>query len=389
MRGYRYPRRHGDRYRLLVDGGSFFPDMENSIVGAKSYVLLEMYLFESGQVADRFILHLLAAAARGVRICLLLDAYGALALRRSDRQRLLTGGVELIFYNPLGLKRWTRNLLRNHRKLLLVDGEVAYTGGAGITDAFDPEVAPLHYWHDSMLEIRGSSVGDWRHLFTQTWNRWAEKPLGPWPDFIAAETSGNGTGRLTVQGRRVGGSEIMRSYIKHVRRANSRIWLATPYFLPPWKLRSALRRQARRGRDVRLLLPGPHTDHPAIRDLGRRFFQRMLHNGVRIFEYQPRFLHTKMLLCDNWVSTGSSNADGWNYRWNLEANQDASDAGLWPQVEGMFLEDFALSREISPQDWGRRGWSGRLREWFWGRVAAWLVRFSDRDGNGRNSDGTI
>jgi phosphatidylserine/phosphatidylglycerophosphate/cardiolipin synthase-like enzyme len=113
----------------------------------------------------------------------------------------------------------------------------------------------------------------------------------------------------------------------------------------------------------------------------------MLHNGVRIFEYQPRFLHTKMLLCDNWVSTGSSNADGWNYRWNLEANQDASDAGLWPQVEGMFLEDFAQSREISPRDWGRRGWSGRLREWFWGRVAAWVVRFSDRDGNGRGSDG--
>jgi cardiolipin synthase len=386
MRKYRYPRRQGDRYQLLVGGDRFFPEMEKSIAEAGSYVFLEMYLFESGRVAERFIQFFLDAVARKVRVCLLLDAYGALALRRSDRQRLIAGGVELAFYNPLGLKRWTRNLLRNHRKLLLVDGEVAYTGGAGITDSFDPSVTSLA-WQDTMLAIRGPSVGDWRDLFTQTWNRWAERPLGPWPEVELRQKGSAASGRLTIQGRRVGGSEIMRTYIRLVRRAEKRIWLATPYFVPPWKLRQALRRQARRGRDVRLLLPGPHTDHPAIRHMGRRFYHRLLVNGVRIFEYQPRFLHTKMLLCDHWVSTGSSNADGWNYRWNLEANQEVRDVDLERQVNEMFRNDFAQSQEISHQEWRRRGWSRRLREWFWGRVAAWVVKFSDRDGSGRSSDG--
>jgi cardiolipin synthase len=386
MRKYRYPRRQGDDYRLLVGGGEFFPEMEKSIADAGSQVLLEMYLFESGGLADRFILLLLAAAKRNVRVCLLLDAYGAIALRRSDRQRLIAGGVELTFYNPLGLKRWTRNLLRNHRKLLVVDNRVAYTGGAGITDSFDPSLN-LSYWQDTMLAISGPSVQDWTHLFTQTWNRWAESPLGPNLEEASDPKKPGVVGRLTVQGRRVGSSEIMRSYIRLVRRAKNRIWLATPYFVPPWKLRRALRRQARRGRDVRLLLPGPRTDHPAVRIMGGRFYHRLLVNGVRIFEYQPRFLHTKMLLCDSWVSTGSSNADGWNYRWNLEANQEVRDEDLALQVEGMFREEFSQSREISNQEWGRRGWIRRLLEWFWGRVAAWLVRFSDRDSSGRGPDG--
>ncbi|MEZ4600886.1 MAG: phosphatidylserine/phosphatidylglycerophosphate/cardiolipin synthase family protein [Syntrophotaleaceae bacterium] len=385
MRKYRYPQRRGDTYRLLVGGGEFFPEMEKSIAEAECQVLLEMYLFESGGVADRFIRLLVDAVQRNVRVCLMLDAYGALALRKSDRQQLVAGGVELTFYNPLGLKRWSHNLLRNHRKLLLVDDRVAFTGGAGITDSFDPSLNPSH-WQDTMLAISGPSLRDWRHLFTQTWNRWAERSLDPGPVKPAQPQNPETLGRVTA-GRRVGSSEIMRSYIRLVRRAKQRIWLATPYFVPPWKLRRALRRQARQGRDVRLLLPGPYTDHPAVRIMGGRFYHRMLVNGVRIFEYQPRFLHTKMLLCDAWVSTGSCNADGWNYRWNLEANQEARDEDLALQVERMFHEEFAQSREILGQEWGRRGWTRRLREWFWGRVAAWLVRFSDRDGSGRGPDG--
>lgn len=382
MRKYRYPGRRGDRYSLLVDGSRFFPAMEKSIAAARSYVLLEMYLFESGVVADRFIKLLMQAAARGVRVCLLLDAYGAFGLRRSDRQRLVAGGVELTFYNPLGLKHWTRNLLRNHRKMLLVDGQVVYTGGAGITDVFDPGVIPLRFWHDTMLAVRGPSVADWRHLFSQNWNRWAEKRV-EWSEIGSLKAVGDGTGRLIVQSRAMGGSEIMRSYIINIRRAKKRIWLATAYFMPPWKMRRALRRQARRGCDVRLLLPGPFTDHPAVRQIGRQFYHRLLSNGVRIFEYQPRFLHAKILLCDAYVSTGSSNADGWNYHWNLEANQEARQAGLRRQVEKMFRDDFLQSREISLEDWPRRGRYGRLTEWFWGRIGSWLVQVSNRGKSGR------
>ncbi len=383
MKKYRYPRRRGDKFRLLVDGSRFFPAMEQSIAAARRCVLLEMYLFESGRVADRFIELLIAAAARGVRVCLLLDGYGAFALRNSDRQRLISGGVELTIYNPLGVQRWFSNLLRNHRKLLLVDGVVAFTGGAGITDAFDPLVTPRGYWHETMLEIRGPSVVDWQHLFAETWNRWADKPVAAKTEPPPESGSGDGVGRVTLQGGTVGRSEIMRSYITHIRQARQRAWLATAYFVPPWKLRQALRRQARRGRDVRLLLPGPHTDHPAVKHMGRRYYQQLLRNGVRIFEYQPRFLHVKALLCDGWVSTGSCNADGWNYRWSLEANQESRAEGLAAQVEALFLADFGESCEILYHQWVNRSWLSRVREWFWGRVARLLARFSDLGNNSR------
>jgi cardiolipin synthase len=383
MKKYRYPRRRGDQYRLLVDGSLFFPAMEQSIAAARRYVLLEMYLFESGQVADRFIELFIATVARGVRVCLLLDGYGAFALRHSDRQRLVSGGVELAVYNPLGIQRWFGNLLRNHRKLLLVDGVVAFTGGAGITDHFDPAVTSGSCWHETMLEIRGPSVVDWQHLFAETWNRWADRPVAAKTEAAPESTAGEGIGRVTLQGGTVGRSEIMRSYIVHIRRAQKRAWLATAYFVPPWKLRQALRRQARRGRDVRLLLPGPHTDHPAVKHMGRRYYQQLLRNGVRIYEYQPRFLHFKMLLCDGWVSTGSCNADGWNYRWSLEANQESRAECLASQAEALFLADFGESREILYHQWVNRSWVSRVREWFWGRVALLLARFSERGNNGR------
>src|SRR5690606_26145988 len=111
--------------------------------------------------------------------------------------------------------------------------------------------------------------------------------------------------------------EVRRSFVRAVRAAGRRVWLATAYFVPSWKLRRALRRAAHRGVDVRLLLPGPITDHPGVRHAGRRLYSRLLRNGVHIFEYQPRFSHTKLMLCDDWVSTGSSNSDRWNLHWNL------------------------------------------------------------------------
>lgn len=385
MQKYRYPSRSGHRSRLLVDGDRFVPAMEEQIAAAREYVLLEMYLIESGRLAGRIIDALVDAVARGVRVCLLLDAYGARALRRSDRQRLRAAGVELTFYNPLRLNRWTRNLMRNHRKLLLVDGRVIITGGAGITDSFDPAIRPRHYWHETMLELSGPCVRDWQELFAKTWNRWAHQPL-VLPASSPSVATGDGVGRVAIQDRTVAGSEIMRSYVKRIRHARQRVWLATAYFVPPWKLRRALRRQARRGRDVRLLLPGPRIDHPGVRHMGRRFYLNLLCSGVRIYEFQPRFLHAKLLLCDGWVSIGSCNADGWNYRWSLEANQELEDPMLQRQVEEMFANDFSASEEILYQDWMQRSWLRQLREWFWGRVAAFLGRFSDHNNGLPDSD---
>ena len=116
------------------------------------------------------------------------------------------------------------------------------------------------------------------------------------------------------------------------------------YFVPSRRFRKALRRAARRGVDVRLLMPGPRTDHPWVRQAARRFYGRMLRNGVQIFEYQPQMLHAKVILCDDWVSVGSSNLDRWAFRWNLEANQEMADTGVADAAAALFGRDFAASR---------------------------------------------
>jgi phosphatidylserine/phosphatidylglycerophosphate/cardiolipin synthase-like enzyme len=134
------------------------------------------------------------------------------------------------------------------------------------------------------------------------------------------------------------------------------------YFVPSRRFRKALRRAARRGVDVRLLTPGARTDHPWVRHAARRFYGRMLRNAVKIYEYQPQMLHAKIILCDDWVSVGSSNLDRWGFKWNLEANQEVADTGFANAVAALFERDFLVSRAINRRYWRERAWFDRLRE---------------------------
>jgi len=373
---YRFPWRSGHRFRLLVDGREFYAAMLEQIARAERYILLEMYLFESGRVAKRFIDALLAARQRGVQVYLFLDAFGSLWLRKKDRQRLGMADINLAFYNPLKTLRMHRNLFRNHRKLLVVDGLVAYTGGAGITDAFDPGEHRSGFWHEAMVEIRGPNVADWQELFAESWQRWSDTPLVTDPPANPPFYKDGHIGRVVVHGHAMSPNEIIRSYVTHIRRAKQRVWLATAYFMPPWKLRRSLRLGVRRGADVRLMLPGPHTDHPSIRHMSSRYYEKMMRNGIRVFEYQPRFLHAKVLLCDNWLSIGSCNADRWNYRWNLEANQELKDPDLVSQIVALFEADFEYCQEFDYEQWRGRPRLRRLFEDLLGRVVKLLQWFS-------------
>jgi phosphatidylserine/phosphatidylglycerophosphate/cardiolipin synthase-like enzyme len=369
---YRFPWRDGNRFGLLVDGREFLPAMLDAIERARRYVLLELYLFESGAVAERFIEAFASCARRGVSVNLLLDDFGARGLRRDDRDRLRLAGVELVFYNPLRTGRLFANLARDHRKLLLVDGELAFVGGAGLTDEFDPPSRPEGRWRETVLRIEGPVVGDWQQLFGEIWNRNARTPLElPRPEIPAI--SHGARGRVTVA-RGPGSQEIQRDVIKRVRAASRRAWIMTAYFVPSWRLKRALKHAARRGVDVRLLLPGPISDHPGVRHAGRRFYARLLAAGVRIFEYQPRFLHAKAVLCDDWASLGSSNLDRWAMRWNLEANQEIADARFAAEVQAMFEADFREAIECQYARWLRRPWVARARERFWGRMDLFLHR---------------
>ncbi len=380
---YRFPWRPGNEFRLHKDGDRFYPAMLNAIRHAQRYILLEIYLVESGAVVSRFVDALTTAAESGISVYMLLDAHGARGLARADQQRLHASGVNLIFYNPLRFLQLRRYLFRDHRKILVADGEVVFVGGAGISDNFDPGARPNRYWRETMVEVRGENTADWVKAFKSTWNRNSERALHYLPSPHMKPT-GHQRGRVTLSPVR-GVREIRRALINRVRQARVRVWLATAYFVPSRKIRRALRRAAKRGVDVRLLLPGSHIDHPSVRLAGRRFYTRLLHNGVRVFEYEPRFLHHKVILCDDWTSIGSSNVDRWNLRWNLEANQEIDDPSFAKDVEKMFMQDFSECLEIDYESWPQRTRYGRLLEWFWGVIDRRLARLGIGQDHHHNS----
>ena len=371
-----YPWRENNQFELLVDAEVFYPRMIQAINNAKTVILLEMYLFESGHNANQFIEALIDAAHRGLLVQVLLDDFGSRNLSTYDRHRLLDNGVELGFYNPVYIFkrlefRWHENLARDHRKLLLVDKQEAYIGGAGITDEFLPQFHKERAWRETMVMASGPIVKDWCHVFRQLWPVEVPKNIEP-------TASGDMQGRLSTS-TSIFSNDIRRSVIKRIRTAEQRIWLCTAYFVPSRKLRRALRRAANRGVDVRLLLPGPQTDHPGVRRAGQRYYGRLLRHGVRIFEFQPRVLHAKTLLCDQWTSIGSSNLDRWNMRWNLEANQNIQDSAFAQSVVDMMQDDFANSVECTYEDWLNRSWWDRFSIYVYSRIGLWMSTWERRN----------
>ena len=383
MAGAVFPWRSANQFELLIDGPQFFPRMLAAIDQAQVHVDLELYLVEAGDCAEAIVQALEQAARREVRVRCLFDGYGSLAFTPGLRRRLTDAGVELRFYNRLSWRRGLNNLYRDHRKLLLVDHQLAVVGGTGVTDEFWQPGQNTCDWHEVMVAIQGSLVQDWQMLFDRQWraniSRKAWKPATHFglPRLPRVPDEGEGMGRVAYADAHQH-RDILQSLVRGINSAQHRIWLATPYFLPTWSVRRSLRRAANRGVDVRLLLTGPRTDHPSVRYAGHRYYPRLLKSGVQIFEYQPCFLHLKMVLIDDWVSIGSCNFDHWNLRFNLEANLEALDPVLTQAVAASFVTDFAQSMPISLQAWQSRPLWRRVKQRIWGWVDRLVVNVLGR-----------
>ncbi|MDF0730652.1 phosphatidylserine/phosphatidylglycerophosphate/cardiolipin synthase family protein [Pseudomonas entomophila] len=383
MPGPVFPWRDGNQFELLVDGPEFFPRMLLAIVRAEYQVDLELYLVEAGACAEAVVEALEVAAQRGVRVRCLFDDYGSLAFPVALRQRLQAAGVALRLYNRLRWRRGLRNLYRDHRKLLLVDERWAVVGGTGVTDEFWTPGADTSEWHEVMVRMEGPVVSDWQLLFDRQWHanqrRTAWRPPEGFglPRLPKVPVQGLGLGRVAYADARQH-RDILHALVRALNSGQQRIWLATPYFLPTWSVRRSLRRAAHKGVDVRLLLTGPRTDHPSVRYAGHRYYPRLLRAGVRIFEYQPCFLHLKMAVVDGWVSVGSCNFDHWNLRFNLEANIEALDPSLTAAVVASFERDFTLSEEVDLDHWNARPLWRRIKQRLWGWLDRLVVNLLDR-----------
>jgi phosphatidylserine/phosphatidylglycerophosphate/cardiolipin synthase-like enzyme len=361
QRNYRFPWQTGNKFELLVDGPAFFSAMLNSIQQARHYILLEMYLIQPGCVSQRFFQALIQARQNNVDVYLLLDAYGSRSLKDKHKKLLSDNDIKFCFYNPIHIHNRHLMLFRDHRKLLLIDGHTAYVGGAGLMDEFDSIQQPQHNWRENMVKIQGQNVLQWQSLFVSNWYRWSTEKIDiKSPEF----PSWHQQGRIAItQGPNF--LQIKRSFLNQVNNAKQRIWICTAYFVPSRKIRRALRRAAETGIDIRILIPGEITDHPMTRYMAQHYYSHLLRKGLRIYEYQQRFLHAKIVLCDNWVSLGSCNIDKWNLRWNLDANQEIIDDAFTASVIDMFQNDFNNSIEIDLLHWKKRSLLQKFKIWFW------------------------
>jgi cardiolipin synthase len=368
-----WPWREGNRFQLLDTSEQYFERMVAAIDDARSYVLMEMYLVESGSVSGNFVEAFIRAAQRGVAVRIMLDGFGSLGFAQGERRRLTGAGVELRIYNIVSLRKRLHNFLRDHRKLMLVDGQVAFVGGVGLTDEFGV-TGPVGWpWRDLVVEIHGPVVADWQEAFARTWRHGGAElhVAAPSIDPIPGEDA---RGRVVLSEAWYR-SELANAVARRLGIANKRAWIMSAYFVPSRRFRKALRRAARRGVDVRLLVPGPLTDHPWVRHAARRFYGKLLRNGVRIFEFQPRVLHGKMSLCDDWVSLGSSNLDRWSFKWNLEANQEVECTRFAQSAAAIFAKDCGQSLELDRRRWSQRAWVDRLQERMAGSLDRWLDRW--------------
>jgi len=358
---YRFPWQTGNQFELLVDGPDFFSAMLNSIRQAQHYILLEMYLIQPGHVSQRFFQAFIDARQRNVDVYLLIDDYGSRSLTDKEKNTLLDNGIKLCLYNPIQIRNRHLLLFRDHRKLLVIDGHTAYVGGAGLIDEFDSIESPQQNWRENMVKIQGQNVLQWQSLFAENWQHWSSEKISlKFTEFKLWHQQGR---VAMTEGPNF--LEIKRSFLNQIRRAKQRVWISTAYFAPSRRLRRALRRAAKTGIDVRILIPGEITDHPMTRYIAQRYYSKMLRHGIRIYEYQPRFMHAKIVLCDNWVSLGSCNIDKWNLRWNLDANQEIIDDAFTQSVIDMFNNDLNNSIEIDSSLWKKRSIFRKFKIGFW------------------------
>jgi phosphatidylserine/phosphatidylglycerophosphate/cardiolipin synthase-like enzyme len=377
-----WPWRSPCRLRLLADGHRFLPHIRSALAGAHSRIDIELYICASGALFDEWYRVLSDAVERGVRIRMVLDAVGSRDLSSRDCRRLEDAGIELHWFNPASFTRPLASLVRDHRKLILVDGERAWTGGMGILDEYDPRIHGNRAWLDAMVECRGPVVDDWGELFEQVLLLADNKPItralrwrfhhhGTLPP-AAVEPDITHARVMAARGGR--SNPLLRTLVRQILRARRDVWLCTPYFWPPRPLFQALLAAARRGVRVRLTVAGPETDNPPIRYAGRHLYTPLLEAGVEIAEYRPRFMHLKAARVDSWSTLGSFNFDHWNSSWNLEANIEVVNQHFARTLEALRLQLERDCEVIDPQRWARRGPLARSAHAFWYWLGMRLIK---------------
>ncbi len=348
---------------LYTEPGPTWDTLLSDIASARQEVLLENYILLDGVAAEALLQALRQAQQQGAAIRIHVDGAGSYEMSDQLRQQLAAIGT-LRIYHPL---RWrslffefrSRFMQRTHRRFILIDQCIGWTGGMAIEDPWWKESEQP--FRDTMIRLQGQVVVQMRTTFFTLWEQKPslhpkrQRPVQP-----------NQIRVIPHRARRL--SCFRKTLLHRIGRAQNRAWMATAYFIPPRRLRRALIRAAQRGVDVRLLLPGPHLhDHPSVRFASRRYYAQLLRHGVKIYEYQPSFQHAKTFLFDqDYCMVGTPNLDRWSFLWNHEVAVDMHHAGIYQQLQNDFEKGFQQSLAITLQGWKSRPLWSRFLEYFFG-----------------------
>lgn len=362
------PIRQGGSARVLHNGDEIVPALLRDLAAARRTINFMVYIWEPGRLADTLVAALGAQARRGVEVRVLFDGLGAMNFPDSTRARLRAAGVRTAVVRPLRFGELTRFHKRNHRRAIVIDGAVGYTGGLSVADQWLGDARNPEQWRDEMYRVTGPLAASLQAAFAGLWTDVSGEVLVgeafyP-PDPPAAGAGTPISWHVNLVSSPSADEHPLRIWFwQSFMSARRRLWVATPYFATDRHLREALMRRARAGVDVRLLLPGRHTDVPAVRLAAHYHYEELLRAGVRIYEYQPTLLHSKRLTVDGqWSVVGSANLDIRSQELNDENVLGILDASLARALERTFLEDLERSREIRLEPWLRRGWTARTLE---------------------------
>jgi cardiolipin synthase A/B len=343
------------KIEILTNGTAFYPAMIDAIQGARETINLECYIFHKGEVADRFVNALCERAQAGVHVTIVLDAIGSFGTFHHVTKQLRQANCRVARYQGLRWYRLARLNNRTHRELLVVDGRVAFVGGAGVADWWLKATRRKRAWRDMMAKIEGSIVSNIQGIVAENWLEATGEILTSVRTYRTHSTKGRSPA-LAIKSSPSDRATVSRVLFQMlVESAARRVVIATPYFLPDKSFRMAFARTAQRGVQIMVIVPGVHTDQRWVRLASRRMWGPLLKQGIRIFEYDAGMTHVKALLVDDlWAVIGTTNVDNRSFEHNDEVNVAVRDEAVTARIAADLRDDLAKSREISLRDWERR-----------------------------------
>jgi cardiolipin synthase len=363
------PLRAGGTARVLNNGDAFFPALHEALAGAKQSINFAVYIWEEGKASDEVFAVLIERAKAGVQVRILLDGMGGLHAPDKDIERLKEAGGKVEMFRAARLGKLSRFHKRNHRRAIVIDGSVAFTGGMAVGDKWLGNARDEKEWRDVMVEVTGPLAATVQSAFVDNWAHvGGEILVGPafFPEFPApvagpGETIALHTGLASSPSSENHPMRLM--FLQTFSAARQKLYIANSYFVPDATIRKAVIERAKQGVDVRILLPNEKTDAMPIRQTSHRYFEELLEAGVKIYEYQPTMMHAKTVVVDGKFSVvGSSNMDVRSKELNQENVLGILDVGFARQLEESYFNDLKSAKEIQLEEWRKRGPIKKLTE---------------------------